>query len=72
MKENHSVISPWKHWDIYINPESNRVSRIYLVKQIDSITTKQLTWIPEKSCKIITIKSVENTTDIVDEISIKW
>ena len=72
LKENHSVISPWKHWDIYINPESNRVSRIYLVKQIDSITTKQLTWIPEKSCKIITIKSVENTTDIVDEISIKW
>ena len=72
LKENHKVSRPWKHWDIYINPESNCVSRIYLVKQIDSNISKQLTWIPEKSCKIITIKSDENTSDILDEISIKW
>jgi hypothetical protein len=62
----------WTHWDIYINPETNLVSRIYLVKQVDKTTNKQLTWLPYKSCKIITIKNQDSVTSIENEISIKW
>lgn len=63
---------PWTHWDIYVNPESNTVSRIYLVKIINDSTTKQLTWIPDRSCKIISIKNVNNSSIIENEINIKW
>jgi hypothetical protein len=62
----------WTHWDIYINPETNLVSRIYLVKQVDKKTSKQLTWLPYKSCKIITIKNQDSITSIENETSIQW
>ena len=63
---------PWTHWDIYVNPESNSVSRIYLVKVINDSTIKQLTWIPDKSCKIVCIKNINNTSEIENEMNIKW
>jgi hypothetical protein len=72
LKDNLSDSKPWKHWDIYINPETNLVSRIFLVKQVDKTTSKQLTWLPDKSCKIITIKNQDSITSIENEISIKW
>lgn len=72
LKETHPISKLWTHWDIYINPETNLVSRIYLVKQVDKVTSKQLTWLTNKSCKIITIKNQENTASIENEINIKW
>lgn len=71
-KDHLPPSKPWTHWDIYVDPETNSVSRIYLVKIINDSITKQLTWIPEKSCKIISIKDINNTSEIENEINIKW
>jgi hypothetical protein len=60
---------PWKHWDIYIDPESNLVKRIFLVKQIAPDKIRQLTWLPGKSCRGITII---NNSSTEDEVIVKW
>ena len=44
-----------KHWDVYIDPKTSKVKRVYLVKQPDKNKTLQLTWISGQSCKITTI-----------------
>jgi hypothetical protein len=43
------------HWDVYIDPKSNKVRRIYMVKEIDKNKILQLTWVSNKWCKIISI-----------------
>ena len=48
-----------KHWDVYIDPKTNKVKRIYIVKQIDKTKTLQLTWINGQWCKITTIATDE-------------
>ncbi len=60
---------PWKHWDIYIDPESNQVKRIFLVKKIAPDKIRQLTWLPGKSCRGITII---NNSSTEDEVTVKW
>ena len=67
---------PWKHWDIYIDPETNLVKRIYLVKKIDSNKTRQLTWLPGINCRAITIEDNLNgnvyKSKTENEVTIKW
>ena len=65
---------PWIHWDIYINPETNSVNRIYLVKKLSPDQSRQFTWIPGKSCRAITIVESNNEIKpkIMDEVKIKW
>jgi len=46
---------PWSHWDIYIDPESGEVKRIYLVKYLKNGQTQQLHCKPGDSWKIITL-----------------
>jgi hypothetical protein len=41
-----------KHWDVYIDPQSGNVKRIYMVKEIDKEKTLQLTWVSNQWCKI--------------------
>ena len=48
-----------KHWDVYIDPKTSKVKRIYMVKQIDKTKTLQLTWINGQWCKITTIATDE-------------
>ena len=43
------------HWDIYVNPKTNKVTRIYMVKEMDKTKTLQLTWLSSKWCKIVSI-----------------
>lgn len=35
------------HWDVYMNPQTNEISRIYMVKG-NADTTTQLTWVVNK------------------------
>lgn len=49
-----------KRWDIYIDPKSNNVKRIYMVKEPDTNKTLQLTWVNGKWCKIVTIVTNKN------------
>lgn len=60
-------------WDVYINPETNSVSRIYLVKKSGDNKTEQLTWLHGKSCRMVTISNGKEGKAIVEkEITIKW
>ena len=55
-----------KHWDVYIDPKSNKVKRIYIVKQVDKTKTLQLTWVNGQWCKTTTI-----TTDANDVMKVE-
>jgi hypothetical protein len=59
---------PWKYWNIYIEPETNKITRIFMVKTLDLDRTRQLTWIPGVSAKAVTI----SPNGAEDEINIKW
>lgn len=65
---------PWLHWDIYIDPESNSVSRVYMVKKIAENKKEQITLIPEKNCRIIVIdESAEDVKSAkISDVLIKW
>ncbi len=43
------------HWDVYVNPKTNKVKRIYMVKEVEKNKILQLTWLSNQWCKIITI-----------------
>jgi hypothetical protein len=61
-----------QHWDVYIDPESNEVKRIYLLKRSNGKTI-QLTWQSDKWCKQIFIAPDATGNDHVEkEITIKW
>lgn len=52
-----------QHWDIYIDPESGKISKIYLVKQSkekEGIITRQLTWKTNKWASINTLVNMPN------------
>ena len=59
---------PWQYWNIYIEPETNKITRIFMVKELDSERTRQLTWIPGISAKAVTI----SPNGPEDEVNIKW
>ena len=48
-----------KHWDVYIDPQSNKVKRIYMVKDVNKNKTLQLTWLTNQWCKIVSIVTNE-------------
>ena len=62
-----------RHWDIYINPETGEVTRLYMLKKISPAITQQLTWQVGKSCSIVTISEDEKgNAEIEKEVTIKW
>ena len=44
------------HWDVYVDPETNKVRRIYLTKNIGAETNLLMTWQSGKWCEVVTIK----------------
>ncbi len=61
------------HWDVYIDPNTNTVKRIYMVKNISPDKTLQLTWNSDKFCKIIRISKDSTGNPYVEsETTIKW
>lgn len=67
-RANSTFDFAFKNWDVLIDKETEKIKRIYLVKKIDATTTKQLTWIAEKYCKIVTITKDK----VVKEEKIIW
>ena len=58
------------HWDVYMNPQTNKVERIYMVKEKDSMdnsVTKQLTWVVNKWFSIRTITQSHQKKPRVEE-----
>lgn len=49
---------PLLNWDVYINPESGKIQKIYIVKQFknkEDLIREQLTWQTNKSATITTL-----------------
>ncbi|MEJ7627355.1 MAG: hypothetical protein WKF35_10865 [Ferruginibacter sp.] len=61
-----------RHWDVYVDPVSNRVKRIYIIKSKGDHTT-QLTWQSDEWCKIVFIVTDKNGKSSVEkDVLIKW
>lgn len=65
-----------RHWDIYINPETGNILKVYIVKQSrksDGIITQQLTWKTNKWAMITTLFSKpDDSTEILKEDKFIW
>ncbi len=64
-----------KHLDVYIDPQKNSVSRIYMLKEerIDSLpVTIQLTWMPGKWFNVRSIRQLPGKEPVVIEETVKW
>ena len=63
------------HWDVYIDPQKNKVQRIYMVKEEmingGSVIT-QLTWKVNKWCSIRTIVQQPKMAPEIKEEIMKW
>ena len=55
-----------RHWDVYVNPETGKVTKVYIVKQVTDKGEKhtlQLIWQTNKWAKITTIWNKSNGGD---------
>ena len=61
----------FRHWDVYVTPETNKVERIYMIKKIAPGKELQLTWRTDKWCKIVTVNT-SGTGSVEKEEKISW
>lgn len=61
-----------QHWDVYVDPQKNTVTRIYMLKKTRDNKTLQLTWQAQNWCKIVTITENQGKAAIEKEVIIKW
>jgi hypothetical protein len=62
-----------RHWDVYIDPETGKVKRIYMVKKTADNKTLQLTWLHNQWFKTVTIaNNTDGSTLIEKEEKISW
>lgn len=64
-----------RHWDVYIDPQSGEVQRVYMVKEEweqDINVTTQLTWNVNKWCSIRSITQKEGSTPEIKEEKMVW
>ncbi|HRN80642.1 MAG TPA: hypothetical protein PKY29_09765 [Ferruginibacter sp.] len=61
-----------KRWDVYVNPETSKVTRVYWMKENDNKTQEQLIWNSGASCKIIQLHEQNGNAVVDKEIIIKW
>ncbi len=62
-----------RHWDVYVEPETGKVKRIYIIKKEGNSKILQLTWQSNKWCKTTTIiNNPDGTATIEKEEKISW
>jgi hypothetical protein len=65
-----------RHWDVYVNPETELVEKVYIVKNIkedNKKITQQLTWHTNKMAKITTILNKEDgNQELLKEVVFTW
>jgi hypothetical protein len=65
-----------RHWDVYVNPETGTVSKVYLVKDVkmnDQRYTEQLTWQTNTQAKIaLILNKPGGAMELVKEVVYKW
>lgn len=65
-----------RHWDIYVNPETGNVKRVYILKKMkinNQAYTQQLTWQTGKWAKLVNIlDKPDGNSEIQSEIKLVW
>ena len=64
-----------RHWDLYMSPQTNTITRVYLVKEaVDNNvkTTTQLTWFSNKWFSIRTITQAPGEQPVIKEEKMIW
>jgi hypothetical protein len=62
-----------RHWDVYVEPETGKITRVYMVKKASGNKTLQLTWESGKSCKTTTlISNADGNLSVEKEEKISW
>ena len=62
-----------EHWDLYIDPATGKIKRVYMVKTAGEGRIRQLTWQGDRWCKIVDIVSKADGTSAVEkEVKITW
>ena len=64
-----------RRWDVYIDPQKNTITRIYIVKETNvngALQTTQLTWKSNQWCKIVTITEQPGKQPTTKEETMKW
>jgi hypothetical protein len=54
-------------WDVYIDPKTNKVKRIFMVKEVDKTKSLQLTWVSNQWCKIVSIVTDGNGVSKIEK-----
>jgi hypothetical protein len=63
---------PLRHWDVYVDPESGTVKKVYMLKNYGDKTV-QLTWQTGRWCKMTTLgKKPDGNTGVEKEETILW
>lgn len=63
----------FQRWDVYVDPQKNTVSRIFLIKKIAADKKQLLTWVPGVNCKIVTVyDDGKGKSGIEKDVMIKW
>lgn len=62
----------WRTWNVYINPETNEVTKIYLVKSLPH-SQLQITWRANQECILKEIDLNDQATKpILKDITYRW
>lgn len=63
----------FQRWDVYVDPQKNTVSRIFLIKKLAADKKQLLTWVPGLNCKIVTVyDDGKGKSGIEKDVMIKW
>lgn len=60
-----------QRWDVYIDQQTNKVKRIYWLKQYGD-TLQHLTWLSGKWAKTMTLLTKNNKETLLQETTIHW
>lgn len=64
---------PYSSWSVYLDQETQKLKRIYLIKKEKPNITLQLTWQAGKWAKIVTIAENPGGTAVIEkEVKISW
>lgn len=64
-----------KRWDVYVDPKTQKIQRIYILKQKDSIGithTTQMTWKADHWCSITYIDEKQGKAPIIKQEKMIW
>ncbi|MEO6548406.1 MAG: hypothetical protein ABIN94_10415 [Ferruginibacter sp.] len=67
---------PLRHWDVYIDPETGNVMKVYIVKGMSRqgrSYTEQLTWQTGQSAKISSfLNKPDGSMELIKDMIVKW